>query len=232
WTVLHLPALNDDGTALWPERFSTAELTETKAEIGSRNWEALYQGRPSPSEGGLLKREWWKFYREAPTVFDRLLTSWDMTFKETKEGSYVVGQVWGQREANYYLLDQMRARMDFPEAVFAVRALAAKWPAVREHVVEDKANGPAVIATLRNKIAGMIPVNPEGGKEARANAVSPMIEAGNVYLPDPLTAPWIHDFIEECAAFPMGANDDQVDAMSQALVRLRPRRKVTLQWIA
>ncbi|MDD3494205.1 MAG: phage terminase large subunit, partial [Candidatus Thermoplasmatota archaeon] len=60
----------------------------------------------------------------------------------------------------------------------------------------------------------------QGGKESRAWAASPEVEAGNVYIPDPSIAPWVHDFIEECAAFPNGANDDQVDAMTQALIWL------------
>ena len=62
-------------------------------------------------------------------------------------------------------------------------------------------------------------MNPEGGKVARAAAVCPLIEAGNVYLPHPDYAPWVGDFIEECAAFPNGAHDDHVDAITQALLR-------------
>jgi predicted RNA-binding Zn-ribbon protein involved in translation (DUF1610 family) len=85
--------------------------------------------------------------------------------------------------------------------------------------VEDKANGTAVIETLKHEISGIIAVEPEGGKEARAHAVSAEVEAHNVYLPE--TAPWIHDFIEECAGFPTSAHDDQVDAMTQALTRFR-----------
>ena len=72
---------------------------------------------------------------------------------------------------------------------------------------------------LTHDIPGILPVTPEGGKVARAQAVSPLIEAGNVYLPHPLFMPWVNDFIEECAAFPNGAHDDQVDAMTQALLR-------------
>jgi len=72
---------------------------------------------------------------------------------------------------------------------------------------------------LAHDIPGLLPVTPEGGKVARAQAVSPLIEAGNIYLPHPQYAPWVNDFIEECAAFPNGAHDDQVDAMTQALLR-------------
>jgi Terminase RNaseH-like domain len=87
--------------------------------------------------------------------------------------------------------------------------------------VEDRANGPAVIQELRHDVAGLIAVNPEGGKMARAQAVSPQVESGNVYLPHPALAAWVEDLIEETAAFPHGRNDDQVDAMTQALNRLR-----------
>jgi predicted phage terminase large subunit-like protein len=86
-------------------------------------------------------------------------------------------------------------------------------------LIEDKANGSAVIQVLSREIPGILPVNPEGGKVARAAAVSPLIEAGNAYLPHPQYAPWVNDFIEECAAFPNGTHDDQVDAMTQALLR-------------
>jgi predicted phage terminase large subunit-like protein len=84
-------------------------------------------------------------------------------------------------------------------------------------LVEDKANGPAIIDTLGKAIPGLLAVNPEGGKIARAFAVQPTIEAGNVYLPDPSIAPWVHDFIEECASFPKGGTDDEVDAATQAI---------------
>jgi predicted phage terminase large subunit-like protein len=109
--------------------------------------------------------------------------------------------------------------MDCPATVRAVRQLTAKWPATIAKLIEDKANGSAVIQMLAHEIPGLLPVNPGGGKVARAAAVSPLIEAGNIFLLHPLYAPWVNDFIEECAAFPNGAHDDQVDAMTQALLR-------------
>ena len=102
----------------------------------------------------------------------------------------------------YLLGDQVRGRMDCPATVKAVRELSAKWPGTIAKLIEDKANGSAVIQMLAREIPGILPVNPEGGKVARAAAVSPLIEAGNIYLPHPLYAPWVNDFIEECAAFP------------------------------
>jgi len=227
WEVISLPAEAEEndalgrkaGDVLWPERFSLKEYRSMKKAVGSQVWGALYQQHPSPSEGGMLKRGWWKFYKALPNDIEEQIQSWDLTFKEAKNNDYVVGQVWGRRGADRYLIDQVRARMNFPDALNAVRSLTAKHPKTFTKLVEDKANGPALISTLKREISGLIPVEPLGSKEARVSAVSPQIEAGNVYLPDPSIAPWVHDFIEECAAFPTGAHDDQVDGMSQALLR-------------
>jgi predicted phage terminase large subunit-like protein len=108
-----------------------------------------------------------------------------------------------------------------PATKSAVRDLSTRWPRAAAKLVEDKANGPAVIQELSHEVAGLIAVTPQGGKIARAHGVSPMIESGNVYLPHPAIQPWVEGFIEEAKAFPNGRNDDQVDAMTQALNRLR-----------
>jgi predicted phage terminase large subunit-like protein len=209
---------------LWPERFGREEINTLKRSLGSYAAAGQLQQRPSPAEGGILKRQWWKFFREAPPKFSEVIQSWDCSFKDTRTSDFVVGQVWGRNGADKYLLDQVRRRMDCPATIQAVRRLSEKWPQSGEKLIEDKANGSAVVAMLKHKIPGLIAVTPEGGKDVRAQAVSPQIESGNVYLPDPAIAPWVRDFIEECAAFPNGAYDDQVDAMSQALVRLARRR--------
>jgi predicted phage terminase large subunit-like protein len=185
-----------------------------------------------PSSGGIFKRTWWRFYREAPARFDEVIQSWDCTFKDLATSDYVVGQVWGRVGADAYLLDQVRGQMDLPATLVAVRALSAKWPNSYTKLIEDKANGPAVIASLRHELAGLIPVNPEGGKVARAHAVSPQVEAGNVHLPDPSIAPWIGGFLVEHDTFPLGVHDDQVDATTQALVRFTTAVLGNVRWLS
>jgi len=233
----------EHGELLWPERFGPKEIADLKVSLGSYAAAGQLQQRPSPAGGGLIKRHWFRYYQprganlppvvvqlpdgtpvsieavEAPYHVDEQIQSWDCAFKDLQTSDYVVGQVWARLGPRYLLGDQIRARMDCPTTVKAVRELSQKWPATYAKLIEDKANGSAVIQMLTNEIAGLIPVNPEGGKVARAAAVSPLIEAGNVYLPHPLYAPWVTDFIEECAAFPNGAHDDQVDAMTPALLR-------------
>jgi len=119
-----------------------------------------------------------------------------------------------------YLVDQVRERMDFVETCEAMRGMGKKWPEAVLKLVEDAANGPAVISALQKDVEGIVAVKPGGGKLSRAQAVLPLIEAGNVLLP--AGAVWVRDFVAECSAFPVGRHDDQVDAMSHALMRFLP----------
>jgi predicted phage terminase large subunit-like protein len=152
-----------------------------------------------------------------PHVEERV-QSWDCAFKNLDTSDYVVGQVWGRMGSQFLLLDQVRGRMDFPTTVKTIREMSRLWPSSAV-LIEDKANGSAVIQMILHELAGIIPVNPEGGKVTRAQSISPLIEAGNVLLPHPGFMPWVNDLLEECAAFPNGAHDDQVDAMTQVLLR-------------
>lgn len=206
----------------------------TQVAVGPRVWNALYQGRPSPADGGIFKRAKWQEYDNPLWIeeggvcrttgeSDELIMSWDMTFKATKSSDYVVGQVWLKRGPNIYLLDQIRGRYTFTETVPKVRSLVAKWPQCAAKLVEDKANGSAILDVLRKEMPGLIAVEPKGSKEARASAVSPFQEAGNIFLPTPKIYPWVEKFIEEAAAFPNGAHDDQVDSFTQAAQRLLVR---------
>jgi predicted phage terminase large subunit-like protein len=229
---------------LWPQKIDAAALDTLKATLGSYRYAGQYQQRPSPSEGGVIKRHWWKYWQtrganlppipvkmpdgsielrkavDLPSHFDKQIQTWDMAFKGTKNADFVVGQVQAAHGADRYLMDQVRDRLDLPGTLLAVRRLSARWPEAILKLVEDKANGPAVVQSLRHEIPGFVEVNPEGGKASRAAAASPQLESGNWYLPHPMLAPWVDAFISECAAFPAGAHDDQVDAWSQGAKRL------------
>lgn len=226
WTLISLPAEAEEndplgrapGEPLCPERFDAAALADRKRVLGSYSYAALYQQRPAPAEGALIKQAWLRFYDVPPDRFDVVIQSWDMAFKAEVDSSYVVGQVWGRRGADCYLIDQVRARLDFPATIRALCALSARYPEAKVKLVEDDANGPAVIQTLRGQVPGLVPVRATASKLARAAAISWLFEAGNVWLPR--NAPWIDDYVGEICTFPSAANDDQMDATSQALARL------------
>lgn len=210
-----------------------------KRTAGTRTWASLYQGRPTPDTGNLFPSDGWARYdrplwlvrddgaRIVPDAMRdpdvEIIQSWDLAFKDTESSDYVVGQVWMRRGTQAFLLDQIRRRMGFTESCQAMLDMTARWPQAIAKLVEDKANGPAVMNALRAKVGGLIPVEPEGSKYARAVAITPLVEAHDVVLPDPVAVEgtaWVTDLTEEARDFPGASHDDTVDAMSQAVHRL------------
>ena len=230
WEVLSLPAICEEtkhpedprqvGEAIWPARYSVKDYAPIKA-LSERDWSALYQQRPTASEGGMIKRDWIQFYTSLPAKLEEQIQSWDLSFKESASSDYVSGQCWGRFEADVYLIDRIHEKMDFPKTIAAIQRFCFKHPKAHAKYIEDKANGPAVISTLKSKIMGIVPVSPKESKEERVAAVSPIWASMNVWLPDPSIAPWVNEFIEELVNFPNAPHDDEVDAMSQALLKLR-----------
>ena len=235
WEVIEYPAIatHDEphrkkGEALHPERYPLEELLRIKSDVGSRDWEALYQQHPTIDGGAVFKKEWIKHWTTLPDKFDTMLTSWDMTFKATDTTDYVVGQVWGRKGADCYFIDQVRKRMSFTDTIHEFVKLSNKHPKALKKLVEDKANGPAVIDVLKKHVQGIVPIVPKESKVARAYAVTPMWEAGNVYIPSPIICPWIEDYMTELTNFPVVAHDDQVDATTQALRELQQRKQIKI----
>lgn len=210
--------------ALVPQLHSLEKLYETQGLLSDYWWSALYQQSPKALGGNVFKESGIRYYlpKDLPARFEKLICSWDATFKDTDGTDFVVGQAWGRLGANSYLLGQIRGRLSFSKTVAAVIELKSRFMAAREILIEDKANGPAVIDTLKASIPGIIAIEPDGSKLARAHAVTSYWEAGNVWLPHEDIAPWIREFISEITAFPAAAHDDQVDSMTQALRRLYP----------
>ena len=152
---------------------------------------------------------------------DLQIQSWDMTFKDTSGSAYTCGQAWARIGAKRILLDLKRGRYNLPRTIDELIDFSSTWPNALAKYIEDKANGPAVMQSLAERITGMIPVQVAGGKEARAMAIQPFWEAGNVLVPHPRIYAWVAAFVLEVLKFPKGAYADQVDTMTQALDKLR-----------
>lgn len=247
WTTLVLPSEDPDGarqrpsgtltpyTALWPGRYPAEELANIRADLGSRQYSALYLQTPSDEEGSIIKRPWIRYYKEEPAKKQLectdVIESWDMAFKDTSDSSYVVGQVWGRIGSDKYLFDQRRKRMDFSETCRVLTELSVKWPRAGRKMVEDKANGPAVINHLKHTVSGLIPMPKDVSKEAALQAASPDFEAGNVYLPDPEQHPWVRDLVEELCTFGVSPFTDQCDATAQAINYYRSKTSHLLRYL-
>ena len=230
------------GDLLFPARFTPAYLDAERLALGPSGYVGQMQQRPSSAAGNRFQRSWWRFYtvtggpagtrpvgcsdlpsEKLPTKFDRIVSSWDCTFKAKDDSDFVAGFVIACLGARRFI------RCAFVERVGLLGTVAAikqQWEQWRPHeiLIEDKANGTAAIEVLSAAVPRLIPVEPRGGKESRAAAIEPIIAAGNVYLPE--GAEWVASFVEEFAAFPRGAHDDQVDAVSQGLTHLEENSDV------
>jgi predicted phage terminase large subunit-like protein len=253
WFVINLPIEFEEdmpevgkkaGDALLPESGKDIKWVHEQKESlindpiggGIRVWNALMMGKPSSKEGNLIKREYWQRYKltlkmQKGEGFDEMLQSWDCSFKDTKNSDLVAGGVWGRIGANCFLTDVDYRRMDIIATMKAIIDMAKKWPKALCKLIEDKANGPAVITMMRTKLPGMVPVQATKSKEERVNAVLPVWESKNVFIPDEIEVAsgkyvkcmWAQDVIDQCANFKPGKKvqkDDLVDMCSQALNRL------------
>jgi predicted phage terminase large subunit-like protein len=227
-----------DPVYLFPELYTPEVLEGARVTMGSDGYAGQHQQRPTPAEGGMFKKIHWRFWKPdgvaaegvprpegcytGPAIplpkLEQQIISLDCAFKDKKQSDFVVFLVLGTYKAQRFVLDVVRARMSFTKTLAAFIMLAERWPYAVRKLVEDKANGSAVIDTLTADVPGIIAIEPEGGKESRAAAIQPLVEAGNVFLPD--GAAWLDDFVQELADFPNGSNDDQVDALSQVLIYL------------
>ncbi|MBQ3327139.1 MAG: phage terminase large subunit [Clostridia bacterium] len=175
---------------------------------GPRAWTALYMCSPRIEGGNLVHRDWWRTYDPDETkLFGTEVISVDAAFKDAETNDYVSIQVWGKLRNDYYLRYCLNQHLDFPSTVAAIRTVKQLYPRATTVLIEDKANGSAIIQTLQREMY-CIPVQPIGGKVARVNAISAAIESGHVFVPDPAKAPWVNDFIDQFTAFPNGAHDD------------------------
>jgi predicted phage terminase large subunit-like protein len=195
-------------------------------------------------EGNIVQAIWFKFWKpkgmtlppvklalsngeyfeieaeELPEKYDSEIQSWDCTFKDNKTSDYVCGGLWKRRLSNYYLIDCYHKQASFTDTIEAIKQMTRTYPGAIAKYIEDRANGTAVISSLKSQISGIIAVDATDDKIARLNAVTPVFQSGNVYLPHPKLNSWTEDMIKELLDFPNGAHDDFVDMLSQALNKL------------
>lgn len=198
----------------WLREFKRSYLDDPRG--GARAWTALYQCAPRVENGDLVRRTWWKRYERLPR-FGSMVVSVDAAFKGGEDNDFVAITVWGKAGNDYYLVDCLNRHLDFPATLQMIRAVCRQYPQARAVLIEDKANGSAIIQTLQKELF-CIPVDPRGGKIARVHAVSPAIEAGHVLVPK--GGGWVEEYLDQWTAFPNGAHDDMVDSSTQALAWL------------
>jgi len=219
----------EEGELAWPERFGEKEVDELKLRLGSDGYAGQLQQRPAPKGGTIVKKTWIGRYKALPKL-DRKALSVDCAFKDGEKNDYVVLGLWGMIGANKYLIHLVRAKLDIIATIAEIRDIHSRFSGINYTLIEDKANGTAIISMIKDKINGVIAFNPgRDSKIARLNAVAPQIEAGNVWVPDKYYEPnrerfpWCTEVLDACLdelfAFPKFNSDDFVDMLSQILLK-------------
>lgn len=216
WDVVSLPAISDAGEALWPEQYSQAELERIKAAVGPRDWSALYQQRPAPESGDYFKREWFRYYEDAP---ERLQIYGASDYAITaKGGDYTVHGIFGvDRAGRIYLLDLWRQQTTSDVWIDAFLDLVARWKPIQwaeEQGQIIKSLDPFINkrSIERQTFVAREQFTSLSDKASRAQAIRGRMAQGMVYFPR--NAPWLADLERELLTFPVGVNDDQVDVLS------------------
>lgn len=240
WKVLCLPQTYEPelhnegdwrtqrGQLLCPAFWDASAVAMAKAALGISAYMAQHEQRPTNEDSALVKRAWLgQRYSESPielaATLDEVAISVDCTFKGGESNDRVAMQVWGRRgNATFYLLDRVCLHMGFLATVAAVKTLKERWPQSRLILVEDKANGPAVMEVLRKEFSGVVGFNPNGSSKYERMKVGavPALESGSVWVPSADRCAWVDEYVEELVGFgPNATHDDDADATSQVLLR-------------
>jgi predicted phage terminase large subunit-like protein len=237
WRVLRLPALSEGlerpedapkdwepdpmgrpyGEPLWPSFWSKARLLALKLSVGARGWAARFQGSPVTEGGNLLKPHWFPRYDRVPANATEIIQSWDTAYKTTDAHDYSVCITAAISPTDVYIVDVLRARLEMPDLQRSYTTQGLAWRPY-EILVEDRASGTSLIQWARGQkgLPPTIAMPAVISKEARANDISPHIEAGRVHLPT--SAPWLEALLLEIQQFPQGTKD-QVDALAHLVAR-------------
>ena len=237
WEILEFPAILPSGRALWPEYWDIDELEKVKVSIGLKKWNAQWQQQPTNDEGAILKRDWWRKWKfDEPPACEYTIQSYDTAYSKKETADYSVISTWGvftpdaDSGPNLILLNVKRGRWDFPELKRIARAEYLYWNPDNV-LIEAKATGTPLQQELR-KVGIPVTMYSPGGRRSgqdkisRANAVAPLLESGMIWYPEGLE--WAQEMVEECAAFPNGSNDDQVDSAVMAWSRFRQGNFIAL----
>lgn len=245
WEYTEFPAILNEGTdeekSLWPEQWPLDALVRTRASMPTFQWQAQYQQNPTSQQGALIKREWWKIWKEEdPPDCDYVIMSLDAAQEATKRSDFTALTTWGvfyrdneqgDKVAAIILLNAINKRVEFPELKdLALREYRAWEPDC--FIIEKKSNGAALCQEMRRMGIPIQEYTPSRGspgtantKYARVNSVADIVRSGLVWAPE---FKWAEEVIEQCNDFPSGKNDDLADSLVMALMRFRSGGFITL----
>ncbi|WP_075780072.1 phage terminase large subunit [Marinitoga sp. 1137] len=220
WEIIELPAVaekNDaigrkEGEPLWPERYSLKELMKIKKDIGTFEWLALYQQKPTALEGNIFKRNWFKYTDNYPKNI-RIYQTIDLAVSKKDTADFFVILTFGlDSEKNIYIIDLYADHIEFPKQIEMIQYYYDKWKPIQIGI-ETVQYQAALFQYLKSTT--YIPVKdfkPVSDKVTRALKITPHFENGKIYILRHLNQLPLLE--EQLISFPNGKHDDIVDAVS------------------
>lgn len=210
------------GEALWESKYDRKALLDIQAEVGTRSWNSLYQQRPSPDEGNILKKKWFQYYdpRSINLADHRVNFYFDTAYTKDEKNDPTAGLAYIKIGADYYILECLSKWLEFNEQIKWVESFSMANGYTRNSIIriEPKATGKSVVQVMKKETALNIKeaLSPSDSKVSRVKSIEPTVEAGRVFLPKGMS--WVDDFLTECAAFPNAAHDDRVDCLTGMII--------------
>ncbi len=246
WDYIEFPAIMNEGAenekSLWPEQWSLESLRRTRASMPSFQWQAQYQQSPISQMGALIKKDWWKIWKDDdPPSCEYIIMTLDAAQETNKRADFSALTTWGifYREdedsgaqiANIILLNAINKRVEFPQLKELVLKEYKLWKP-DSFIIEKKSNGAPLAQEMRRMGLPIQEYTPVRGnavtpntKFVRVNAIADIFRSGFVWAPE---YKWAEEVIEQCNEFPSGRHDDLVDGTVMALMRFRSGGFITL----
>lgn len=225
------PDFRQPGEALCPERYPLAKLTKIARRITQYFFNALFQQRPRPREGGKFQRSWFEIVHTAPKEATRV-RAWDKAGTEGG-GDYTVGVLMARSKENvFYVEDVVRGQYSDLQREKIIKQTAeadrAAYGSVTTWLEQEPGSSgkDSAKSTIRALAGFTVKAEPStGDKEVRASPFAAQCEAENVKL---VAGAWNTAYLNELASFPFGSHDDQIDASSLAFNKLATRRELAV----
>ena len=241
WEIIEFPAIKGkevnpedprkEGEALWPNKYDEKRLHSIKFTIGTRYYTSLYQQRPSPEEGAIIKRDWFEFYNKSITKLGKVNFYIDSSYTDKTQNDPSAILAYYSDGRRLFLVHCTAKHMTFPQLLkFLPEYLEANGYTAGSKVhIEPKASGMSIAQEVRDKTNINImydKTKKDNSKLTCVYSASPSIETGRVLLPEGES--WVDDFLLECCQFPNGTHDDRVDCLTGAIRLALGSRSITM----